>query len=229
MFDLTGKAVVVTGGGRGIGRGITRAMARAGANLVIAGRTAGPLHDAATEVRSLGADALDVPTDITDPDDVAALIARTIDAFGAVDCWVNNAGSAEKGDVGALIDLTERQWDAVVDLNLKWTFFAAQAAARAMTRGGSIINISSLTMVCSHGDASRPPYSTGQCGVSSRCSPIARQNSSTAARSSGSGMSRCTCVQPGRRCPSMKARSSARNARSSSVHSRSTNPPWPPL
>jgi NAD(P)-dependent dehydrogenase (short-subunit alcohol dehydrogenase family) len=158
MFDLTGKAVVVTGGGRGIGRGITRAMAGAGANVVVAGRLPAPLQDAAAEARSLGVNAIDVPTDITHPEEVAALVARTLDTFGALDCWVNNAGSANPGDVGALIDLTERQWDAVVDLNLKWTFFAAQAAARAMTGGGSIINISSRS-------ASQPNPMTGQYGA----------------------------------------------------------------
>jgi len=158
VFDLTGKAVVVTGGGRGIGRGITRAMARAGANVVIAGRTPGPLRDAADEARALGAQAVDVPTDITRPGDIAALVDRTVATFGSVDCWVNNAGSASPGDVGPLIDLTERQWDAVVDLNLKWTFFAAQAAAREMTRGGAIINISSRS-------GSQPNPMTGQYGA----------------------------------------------------------------
>ena len=158
MFDLAGKAVVVTGGGRGVGRGITRAMAKAGANVVVAGRSPGPLYDAVEEARALGANAVAAPTDITHPDEVAALVARTFDAFGALDCWVNNAGSANKADVGALIDLTETQWDAVVDLNLKWTFFAAQAAAREMTGGGSIINISSRS-------ASQPNPMTGQYGA----------------------------------------------------------------
>jgi NAD(P)-dependent dehydrogenase (short-subunit alcohol dehydrogenase family) len=158
VFDLTGKTVVVTGGGRGIGRGITRAMARAGANVVVAGRSPGPLAEAAAEARALGADAVDVPTDITHPDEVAALVTRTVETFGRLDGWVNNAGSANKEDVGRLIDLTEAQWDAVVDLNLKWTFFAAQAAARAMTGGGSIINISSRS-------GSQPNPMTGQYGA----------------------------------------------------------------
>jgi NAD(P)-dependent dehydrogenase (short-subunit alcohol dehydrogenase family) len=158
VFDLSGKAVVVTGGGRGIGRGITRAMARAGANVVVAGRTPGPLRDAVADARALGADAVDVPTDITHADEVAALVTRTVETFGGLDCWVNNAGSANKEDVGPLIDLTEAQWDAVVDLNLKWAFFAAQAAARAMTGGGSIINISSRS-------GSQPNPMTGQYGA----------------------------------------------------------------
>jgi 3-oxoacyl-[acyl-carrier protein] reductase len=72
---------------------------------------------------------------------------------------VNNAGSANAADVGPLMDLTERAWDAVVDLNLKWTFFAAQAAARAMVgRGGSIVNISSRS-------GSQPCPMTGQYGA----------------------------------------------------------------
>jgi NAD(P)-dependent dehydrogenase (short-subunit alcohol dehydrogenase family) len=158
MFDLTGKAVVVTGGGRGIGRGITRAMAKAGARVVVAGRSQVPLREAAAEARSLGTEAIDVPTDITNPLDVAALVASTLDAFGGIDCWVNNAGSASPGDVGRLIDLTEQQWDAVLDVNLKWTFFAAQAAARAMSGGGSIINISSRS-------GSQPNPMTGQYGA----------------------------------------------------------------
>ncbi len=158
MFDLTDKVVVVTGGGRGIGRGVTRAMAKAGANVVVAGRTSGPLRDAVAEAEDLGVDALHVPTDITHPDEVAVLVERTLQTFGALDCWVNNAGSARKEDVGPLMDLTVQQWDAVVDLNFKWTFFAAQAAARAMTKGGSIINISSRS-------GSQPNPNTGQYGA----------------------------------------------------------------
>jgi NAD(P)-dependent dehydrogenase (short-subunit alcohol dehydrogenase family) len=157
MFDLTGKTVVVTGGGRGIGRGIVRAMARAGADLLVAGRSVTPLEDAVAEARSLGARARAVPTDITKPDQVAALVSAAEEA-GGPDCWVNNAGSASPSDVGPLLDLTEDQFDAVVDLNLKWSFFAAQAAARAMRSGGSIINISSRS-------GSKPAPMTGQYGA----------------------------------------------------------------
>ena len=97
-------------------------------------------------------------TDITRPGDVARLITRTLEARGGIDCWVNNAGSARPGDVGRLIELDEAQWDAVVDLNMKWTFFACQAAARAMASGGSIVNISSRS-------ASQPNPMTGQYGA----------------------------------------------------------------
>ena len=159
MFDLTGKVVVVTGGGRGIGRGISRSMAQCGASVVVAGRTEGPLLDTVAELSGLGADAIAVPADITSHGGIGSLVGAALGEFGAIDCWVNNAGSATASDVGPLIDLTESQWDAVVDLNLKWTFFAAQAAAREMLgRGGSIVNISSRS-------GSQPCPMTGQYGA----------------------------------------------------------------
>jgi NAD(P)-dependent dehydrogenase (short-subunit alcohol dehydrogenase family) len=159
VFDLSGKSVVVTGGGRGIGRGIVRAMARCGASVVVAGRNPAPLAEVVSEVRALGVPAFARPTDITSQSEIDALVQFTMGELGAIDSWVNNAGSANAADVGPLIDLDEAQWDAVVDLNLKWTFFAAQAAARTMIgRGGSIINISSRS-------GSQPCPMTGQYGA----------------------------------------------------------------
>ncbi len=158
MFSLAGKTAVVTGGGKGIGRGISRAMAKAGANVVITGRSKVPLDEAAEELRKIGARTLVVPSDITKASDIDRIVNESLSAFGYVDCWVNNAGSARKEDVGPLLGITEANWDAVVDLNLKWTFFCAQAAARVMTRGGSIINISSRS-------GSQPCPNTGQYGA----------------------------------------------------------------
>jgi NAD(P)-dependent dehydrogenase (short-subunit alcohol dehydrogenase family) len=158
MFSLSGKTVVVTGGGRGIGRGIARAMAKAGAHVVITGRSPEPLEETADELRGLGARATVVPADLTSFEGIDAVVAAALSASNYIDCWVNNAGSAAPGDIGPLLELDERQWDRVVDLNMKWTFFAAQAAARTMTRGGSIVNISSRT-------ASQPCPMTGQYGA----------------------------------------------------------------
>lgn len=158
MFSLQGKAVVVTGGGRGIGKGISLAMARAGADVVLTGRTREPLDQTADQVRALDVRALVLPGDINSLEHQAQIVRDAQQMFGYIDCWVNNAGSARKEDVGRLIDLTEQQWDAVVDLNLKSTFFACQAAARAMSRGGSIINISSRS-------GSQPNPMTGQYGA----------------------------------------------------------------
>jgi NAD(P)-dependent dehydrogenase (short-subunit alcohol dehydrogenase family) len=158
VFSLDEKTVVVTGGGRGIGRGIARAMAKSGANVVITGRSAEPLADTRTELESLGAQVLVVQGDICSHEAIESIVSRTQDRFGRIHGWVNNAGSAAASDVGPLLDLREDQWDRVVDLNLKWTFFAAQAAARVMTEGGSILNISSRS-------GSQPCPNTGQYGA----------------------------------------------------------------
>jgi NAD(P)-dependent dehydrogenase (short-subunit alcohol dehydrogenase family) len=159
MFNLGAKAVVVTGGGKGIGRGIALAMARAGAGVVVAGRAPEPLHATIAELDALGVDAVAAPTDITRPAELDALVALALERFGRIDCWVNNAGGARAEDNAPLLELREDQWDPVVDLNLKRTFFAAQAAARAMVgHGGSIINISSRS-------GSQPNPMTGQYGA----------------------------------------------------------------
>lgn len=159
MFSLDGKTVVVTGGGRGIGRGIARACAQAGANVVVTGRSPQPLAETAAELEASGAACLTIPGDITSHAGIAEIVARAGEHFGAIHGWVNNAGSAASGDVGPMLDLDEGQWDRVVDLNLKWTFFAMQAAAKAMAgRGGSIVNISSRS-------GSQPCPMTGQYGA----------------------------------------------------------------
>ena len=144
MFSLTGKAIVVTGGGRGIVRGIARACARAGADVVITGRSPEPLARTAAELAAIGAKHLVVPGDITAPGAIDEIVSAAQERFGTIAGWVNNAGSANTADVGPMIEIDEGQWDRVVDLNFKWTFFAMQAAARAMTNdGGSIVNITS--------------------------------------------------------------------------------------
>ncbi|MES2992250.1 MAG: SDR family oxidoreductase [Pseudomonadota bacterium] len=158
MFSLTGKAIVVTGGGKGIGRGIADAMARCGARVAIHGRDAAALEATAAALRKRGAEVLVVAGDITRADDRDRLIEATLTRFGAIDGFVNNAGSASPSDIGPLADIDQGQWDRVVDLNLKAAFFAAQAAARAMTRGGSIVNISSRS-------ASYPNPGTGHYGA----------------------------------------------------------------
>lgn len=158
LFSLRGKCVVVTGGGKGIGRGIALAMARCGANVVIGGRDAAALNATAAALQPLGVSVLCVPGDITRADDRVRLLDTSLQRFGYVDGWVNNAGSASPRDVGRLDGIDESMWDRVVDLNLKSAFFAAQLAARAMTRGGSIVNISSRS-------ASYPNPGTGHYGA----------------------------------------------------------------
>lgn len=158
MFSLAGKNVVVTGGGRGIGRGIALSMARAGANVTITGRTAATLEATAQEIRQMGAQVQVVVADVCSFEGIGRMVEGARAAFGYIHCWVNNAGSADPKDVTTLLEMDEGQWDRVVDLNLKWAFFAAQAAARQMTEGGSIINVTSRA-------ASMPAPNNGQYGA----------------------------------------------------------------
>ena len=158
MFSLKDRNVVVTGGGKGIGRGIALAMSQAGAKVVITGRTAATLDATAQEIRDRGGEVHVVVADVTSHEGIAAMVDGARRTFGYIHCWVNNAGSANQADVGRLIDIDEGQWDRVVDLNMKWAFFAAQAAARQMTEGGSIINITSRS-------ASLPSPNVGQYGA----------------------------------------------------------------
>ncbi len=158
MFSLSGKTVVVTGGGRGIGRGIALAAARCGANIVVSGRSKDALAATQAEMQELGAQTHAVVADVTRAEDIARIVVEAQHRFGAIHGWVNNAGSAAPGDIGPLLEVREDQWDRVVDLNLKWTFFAAQAAARAMPHGGSIVNITSRS-------ASHPNPNTGHYGA----------------------------------------------------------------
>ena len=134
-------------------------MARCGAAVVITGRSSETLDAAAAQLRESGAEVLALAADITRAKDIDRIVAETLARFGRIDGWVNNAGSADPDDVGPLLSIREDQWDRVVDLNLKWTFFAAQAAARAMRDGGgSIVNISSRS-------ASYPNPGTGHYGA----------------------------------------------------------------
>ncbi|MBY6537771.1 SDR family oxidoreductase [Rhodococcus sp. BP-349] len=143
MFDLSAQSVVVTGGGTGLGRAITLAMARSGATVFIAGRRPDALHSVAALASAEGLVVVPVPTDISERSEVEALVQTVLDRTGRLDTFVNNAGGADRDDTGPLIDLDVDQFERVISLNLTWTFFAAQSAARAMTRGGSIINITS--------------------------------------------------------------------------------------
>ncbi|GGH62774.1 glucose 1-dehydrogenase [Frigidibacter albus] len=162
MFSLAGKTAVVTGGGGGLGRGMAMALAQAGAAVAVAGRRSEALEATVAAIRDAGGKAAALACDITQPGAAAGLIDSAVAELGGrLDIWVNNAGSAAPADVGRLIGLSEDQWDRVVDLNLKWSFFAAQAAARAMGgdgKGGSIINLSSRS-------GSQPNPLTGQYGA----------------------------------------------------------------
>ena len=138
-------ATVITGAGSGIGRQVAIDLAAAGHHVVLAGRRAEPLHETAGLCD--GETPVVVPTDVRDPDAVAALFTAAQDAHGTIDLLFNNAGSP--GPWGPLEDLDPADWSAVVDTNLTGSFLCAQAAFRAMKaqdpQGGRIINNGSIS------------------------------------------------------------------------------------
>jgi NAD(P)-dependent dehydrogenase (short-subunit alcohol dehydrogenase family) len=143
LFDLSGKVAVVTGGGSGIGRQMAEGLAESGANLVLCARKAERCEQAAAELEALGVRALGLGCDVREPDQVEAVVGRTVDELGSVDVLVNNAGTVW----GATPEeMPLEGWQKVVDVNLTGAFLFAQAAGRAMIErgGGAIVNIASV-------------------------------------------------------------------------------------
>jgi NAD(P)-dependent dehydrogenase (short-subunit alcohol dehydrogenase family) len=140
------KVAVITGAGSGIGKQVALALLPEGYSVVLAGRRRENLEATAAAAPS-GSHTLIVPTDVSDPSSVAALFAKTKEAFGRLDLLFNNAGTG--GAPKLLEDLTYEQWKAVVDTNLTGVFLCTQEAFRIMKaqqpRGGRIINNGSIS------------------------------------------------------------------------------------
>ena len=140
-FRLDDKVVIVTGASSGLGVSFAQACAEAGADVVLAARRADKLSDTARLVEDAGRRALTVATDVTDPAQCQAMVDAAMTEFGHVDVLVNNAG------VGTAVPATREtpeEFRSVVDINLNGSYWAAQACARVMQPGSSIINISSV-------------------------------------------------------------------------------------
>ena len=143
-FSLTGDVALVTGGGSGLGRAIALALAAHGADVAVTelpGKTE-LAESAAAEIRGLGRRAAAVPLDVTDLSSIAGLVPAVVDALGRLDVLVNNAGLNIQRHA---LEVSEEDWDRVLDVNLKGLFFCSQAAGRHMVGngGGRIVNIAS--------------------------------------------------------------------------------------
>jgi NAD(P)-dependent dehydrogenase (short-subunit alcohol dehydrogenase family) len=137
---LAGRVAVITGSSRGIGRAVAHAFLAEGAKLVINSRDA---QVAAAVAHDLGGDAVGIGADVTTEAGAAALVDGALDAFGALDVFVNNAGMAMSGDT---VDVPLDDWRRLLDLNMTAVFLCSRAAARHMLAagGGSIINTASV-------------------------------------------------------------------------------------
>ncbi|MFE0175449.1 SDR family NAD(P)-dependent oxidoreductase [Streptomyces sp. NPDC059002] len=141
---FTGRTALVTGGGSGLGRAIALAFAAEGANVVVAGRSEGPLKETVGLVESAGGTAVAVTADVSRSADLAALVAATVERFGSLDVAVNNAGVLRAGT--PVTELPEEDWRTMLDINVTGVLLALQAEVKQMrtqSGGGSIVNIGS--------------------------------------------------------------------------------------
>jgi NAD(P)-dependent dehydrogenase (short-subunit alcohol dehydrogenase family) len=141
-FALAGKAALVTGASRGIGRAAAVALAEAGAGLVVAARTAPELERLCQEIRERGGVAHACHADMADPASVRDLVPAAVARLGRLDILVNNAATTVRRPA---LEVTEEEWNRVIDTNVKGHFFCAQAAGRVMARQGrgKIVNLAS--------------------------------------------------------------------------------------
>jgi len=171
-IDLSGRTAFVTGSTRGIGLAVARALRAAGAKVAIVGRDAGRAQIVALE---LGSDAVGVACDVADAAQVEAAIAAAEKALGPIDILVNNAGLTRDN---ILLRLSEEDWDAVLDANLKGAFLTTRAVIKGMMkrRAGRIINIGSVVGLT--GNKGQANYAASKAGLVGLTKSVAKEYAS---------------------------------------------------
>ena len=162
-FRLDGKVALVTGGARGLGLTMATALAEAGADVALSGRSLGPAEEAASALaKATGRRAKAFAADVTSAADVERLAASVESALGPIDVLINNAGVNIRGTVD---QLTEADWNSVIDTNLKGPFLCARAIGPGMVRRGwgRVVNLGSILGAVALGG--RAPYASSKAGV----------------------------------------------------------------
>ena len=171
-MELKGKVALVTGGAQGIGRAVALLLARNGADVAVSDIRLEKAEETAKEIEALGRGAMATRADVAKSDDVEHLVEAILGRFGQIDILVNNAGIAKDK---LILRMTEEDWDAVLDVNLKGTFHCTKAVIRHMSkqRKGKIVNIASV--VGEMGNAGQANYSASKAGVIGFTKTIARE------------------------------------------------------
>jgi len=176
FFSLEGKVALVTGGGRGIGKAISLAFAEEGADLVVSSRDKRPpeLESVAEQIRAMGRKAISIPANVGKPQEVENLVQKTLREFGKIDILVNNAGGNPV--LSTMIELEDRAFDKVLEINLKGAFMMSKAVAGEMIKqgGGRIINISSISGLRARADGTGA-YCISKAGMNMMTQVMARE------------------------------------------------------
>lgn len=170
---LENKTAIVTGGSRGIGRSICIALAKAGANVVTCyANGAEGANETVKLCEELGVKAMAIKADVSNYEDVAAMVAKTKEEFGSVDILVNNAGITKDN---LMLKMTEADFEQVIDTNLKGAFLFTKDASKIMLkqRSGRIINISSVVGVM--GNAGQVNYAASKAGLIGMTKSVAKE------------------------------------------------------
>lgn len=172
LFDLTGRVAIVTGGSKGLGSGMALALAGQGADVVIVSRNSAEGEAVAEQIRSLGRRSLALAANVQKIESIQEMVKKVQETFGRIDILVNNAGV---GITQFALEVTEEEWDKVVDTNLKGVFFCAQAVARVMKEQnyGKIINIASVGGAV--GAIGISPYCASKAGVINLTRALAKE------------------------------------------------------
>ena len=146
MFDLDGQIALITGASMGLGYGIAKSIAKAGATTIVAARTMDKLEELSEEIRAEGGQAYPLYLDVTDVEGIRSAFDKVEKDYGRLDILVNSAGL---GFGQKALDVTQDDWDTMMDVNLRGLFFCSQAAGKIMIKNhyGRIINISSQASV----------------------------------------------------------------------------------
>ncbi len=171
-LELERKVALITGGAQGIGKAIALLLAKKGADIVVSDVNLEKAEETAREVEAIGRRAMAIRADVANANDVEHMVEAILERYGQIDILVNNAGIAKDK---LILRMTEEEWDAVLNVNLKGTFHCIKAVVRHMSkqRKGKIVNIASV--VGEMGNAGQANYSASKAGVIGLTKTIARE------------------------------------------------------